>query len=1333
MMRRRTKAALWVVGTLTGLVLLSFIAALIILPSEWFRTKVRDRIVFEVEKATGGEVSIGSFRFDWQLLEAEVAPFELRGTEPADQPPLFRTDSLKVGLKIISVFKRDIDIASLIVERPQVNILVDENGITNFPRPKIERKSDKSPIERLVDLAVRVIELRQGEVHYGDRKLPLDIRGRNLNASLSYNIKEPSYVGNVSFGELQVDSGPILPLTVAMTSKVGLFPNSLRIYESRLSMQDSVVEANGVIEDFKSLRVALDVKATGSLAELGKPLRLPEPHTGAVHFAGKLVYASGEPLRIDGHASGQHLAFRQGNVSVEGISFTSDLHFDPKLISLRGLSMHALEGTFRGMAEIHELKRFKANGEIAGMTVRSLSQLGGMKSAGYGGAVSGPIEVAASLGKGARDLRAGGRVNITPTSDGVPVSGFVEVAYDQRRGSVQLGKSAVKLPSSDLSVTGTLGDSLQVRLETRDLKDLMPAIAMAADNPPESLPLKLLGGGSAVFEGVISGPIQDARAAGNLTLTNFGVRDQRLDRLTATVDATKSGAKISSFALGQDTLRLAGSAQIGLENWRLVDSSAISADVKLENARLAKLIADAGQKLPIEGMLSASAKVSGSAGNPEAVLNLSVDKPRLYGEPFDRIRAEVRYQGVGVEVINGVAEVGKSRVFLAGSYRHPENDWKNGQLRFEMTTRDFTLQQVENINKLQTGLTGQLAIKAAGTINVRNGDPLPELLDAGVVVHDLAFQGRELGNLSIDTKTTGRQLAMIFAGNLRGSTIGGQADVALIGDYPGKGVLEFAPVRLSAVQDLVRSAKGGEPMPVDGVVTGHVEFSGPFRKPEAIRARAELPTVEIVPARRAFTPRQTQELSLRNAQPVVLEYDGKSVHVRSAHMIGRETDLKVSGSAGIEKQVTWDLRLDGNLNLAVLQNFEEDLVSSGAALVNAQVKGNAANPRITGRLEMKDAAFSIIDFPNGIDDANGVILFDDKRATIERLTAKTGGGDLGVAGFVGFGSGELIYRLQASAERVRIRYPEGVSTTANANLSLTGSTAKSLLSGVVTIVRAGFNPQTDVGGLLAASNPIATPTAPNEFLRNMHLDVRVETVPNLQFQTTLTNDIQAEADLRLRGTAAKPGVLGRIVVTQGEIQFFGNKYTINRGEVGFFNPVRIEPVLDLDLETRVRGVLVNITLNGTLRQLNASYRSDPPLQSNEIVALLAVGRAPGTNSSLASTQTVTNTNILASGTNSLLGQAVAAPVSSRLQRFFGVSRLKIDPQLTGVSAVPQARLTVEQQISRDVTLTYITNLAEANQQIVRLEWDISRTWSVVAVREENGLFGIDFFFKKRFR
>ena len=93
---------------------------------------------------------------------------------------------------------------------------------------------------------------------------------------------------------------------------------------------------------------------------------------------------------------------------------------------------------------------------------------------------------------------------------------------------------------------------------------------------------------------------------------------------------------------------------------------------------------------------------------------------------------------------------------------------------------------------------------------------------------------------------------------------------------------------------------------------------------------------------------------------------------------------------------------------------------------------------------------------------------------------------------------------------------------------------------------------------------------------------------------------------------------------------------------------------------------------------------------------------------------------------------MAAPVSDRLQRFFGVSRIKIDPQLTGVENTPETKLTIEQQISRDITLTYVTNLARTQQQIVRIEWNFTPSWSVYAVRDSNGVFGVDFVYRRRF-
>jgi translocation and assembly module TamB len=249
----------------------------------------------------------------------------------------------------------------------------------------------------------------------------------------------------------------------------------------------------------------------------------------------------------------------------------------------------------------------------------------------------------------------------------------------------------------------------------------------------------------------------------------------------------------------------------------------------------------------------------------------------------------------------------------------------------------------------------------------------------------------------------------------------------------------------------------------------------------------------------------------------------------------------------------------------------------------------------------------------------------------------------------------------------------------------------------------------------------------------MQFDVRIETSPDISFQSALAQNLQAEATLRLRGTVSNPALLGRVNILQGELMFFGTKFSINQGSIAFYNPVKIEPVLNVDLETKARGIDVILTVTGPITKLNVSPRSDPPLPFPDIVALLATGRAPTSDPTLAAGQSSQPQTWQQMGASALMGQAITNPVGGRLQRFFGVSKLKIDPTLSGPENNPQARLTLEQQVSKDLTFTYITNVASGNPQVVRIEWSFDPAWSAVALREENGLFGLDFLYKKRFK
>jgi len=103
--------------------------------------------------------------------------------------------------------------------------------------------------------------------------------------------------------------------------------------------------------------------------------------------------------------------------------------------------------------------------------------------------------------------------------------------------------------------------------------------------------------------------------------------------------------------------------------------------------------------------------------------------------------------------------------------------------------------------------------------------------------------------------------------------------------------------------------------------------------------------------------------------------------------------------------------------------------------------------------------------------------------------------------------------------------------------------------------------------------------------------------------------LSGDADLRLRGSVARPAVLGRVDILEGQATFHGTRYTLDRGDISFTNPVSIEPQLNLEASTHVRNYDLNITITGTPdRGLNINYRSEPPLPKSDIIALLALGR-----------------------------------------------------------------------------------------------------------------------------
>lgn len=1321
------------------------------LQSQWFRNKVRDRIVSVTERASGGRVEIGNFSYDWRNLTAEVSPFVLHGTEPASAVPLLRADKIGIRLRIISLLEKKVDIAALVVETPRLNVIAAPDGSTNIPQPKVTSHG-RNFAEELLNLKVQHVEFRHGQANYNSFNLPLDTVGEGLEVSLRYEGPRPGstgprYLCTISSAAAHVSSPKLqVPAEFGVNAQVSFDKNAVQIVSADLWSGGMKLQGAGAITNFATPHGEFDLKAVAPIQELSKMVRLPIEPRGDLEFQGH-AGLGGPPVngkspdRLSGRLTGKGLGYRHQGVEIAGISFATHADVDPDGIRLPDLDLTSSQGRFHGAVLVAEFKRVSLNGTLGGISIADVGRFAGRETGNLNGTLSGPVQLDGQLSSSSlTGVAVGADLALEAGVGGLPVQGGLVIHYDQRSGKIVLGDSRVVVGASEATVAGLFGENLALHVVSRDLNDVIPVLRALGANPPARWPVELHDGVVHV-DASVTGTLQNAKVSGKADFERLKFDGHQVDRLVTTFSLDGSAADLLTVSVQQGKMRLEGQGRAGLHNWKLEGSSPVSALATLRSADLQTLAAEAGMSPPpASGSISATLRVTGSLESPLVNGNVALDDLTAYDEHFTGVRAGVTFTPTALELSNAEARSGSARLTLSGGYNHPANDWKDGSVRFDITSRGVDLTQLRHVQEFETGLGGRAELKANGTAKVVSGLLDLTSLNGELSVRDVTLDGHPYGNLDITAATKLPVLALTATATVQDVPLRASGEWRMEGDYRGEAHIQFPRISFATLHDLTPGKHLRKDLPFDGFVEGEASISGPLNQPSQMKTEVTLSTVQFnaSPNTRPIAGVQLQDLVLKNAQPLHLEATGGVIDIGHATFLAKDTTLETSGRLALNTKSPWDLNIQGRINFSILELFNPDLLGSGASLVNVAIRGPLTEPQVEGRLELRNASLFLRDVPNGIDQANGLILFDRNRATVQNLTAQTGGGDIKFesGSFVGFRGTALVYRLQAAAHNVRYRSGNGVSLTMDGSVALVGTSENSVLSGSVSVTRASFNPRTDLGALFASTaKPVAEATQ-NDYLNGVQFDVRVVTSRTLEVETSLTRNIQADADVRLRGTPDRPVLLGHITVNSGQAEFFGNKYSINRGEITFDNPAKIEPNINMDLSTHVRGITVDISFSGTINKLNFSYRSDPPLEASDIVALLAVGRSPAAAGPLASPQAVNNFNSSFLGTgagdNSLLSQAIA-PNNGRLQKFFGVSHIKIDPQLTDITIVPQARLTMEQQVSSDITLTYITNLAIANQQIVRVQWDFSSKWSAVALRDENGAFSIDIQYRKRFK
>ena len=537
---------------------------------------------------------------------------------------------------------------------------------------------------------------------------------------------------------------------------------------------------------------------------------------------------------------------------------------------------------------------------------------------------------------------------------------------------------------------------------------------------------------------------------------------------------------------------------------------------------------------------------------------------------------------------------------------------------------------------------------------------------------------------------------------------------ALKPDYQTQARLEFSRFNIDSLLKLAHvSALSGQ-----SALAGTVTVDGPLAHPEQLRGEARIQQIEATVAGVHLKSEGGAHATLANDR----------IQMDPLHVTGEDTDLRAQGSLALNGTQRLDLAASGSVNLKLAETLDPDLTAGGTSTFQVEAHGPLRNPNLQGRVDFENGSLSFEDLPNGLSQLHGSLEFSQDRLEVKSLTAMSGGGPLTVGGYLAYQHG-LYADLTVTGKGVRIRYPQGVSSLADASLHLQGSQNNLLLSGDVLITRFTVSPDLDFAALAAQASAATTITPPDAPTNHIRLDVRILSSPQLNFQNAFAK-LAGDVDLRLRGTLATPALQGRISITEGNAIIAGTRYELQRGEISFTNPVRIEPLIDLSASARVEDYDITLSLHGTTDKMGVTYRSDPPLPESDVVALLALGRTQNQQRIYTQQQEQALSNPT---TDALLGGALNATVSSRVQKLFGAGSVKVDPNYLGPFGNSTSRIIVEEQLGRNVTLTYATDVNTTGQQLLQAEVAINRHVSLLVARDESGVFSMVVKATRRFR
>ena len=904
----------------------------------------------------------------------------------------------------------------------------------------------------------------------------------------------------------------------------------------------------------------------------------------------------------------------------------------------------------------------------------------------------------------------------TLPSEPIAVAGTIAYAFDP--DEIDLGPSRFATSSTYVEFDGhtAYGESSRIpfHVSSADWQEsdrLLAGLMTAFGNPTNAIPIS----GYGTFEGVMLNSFSKPRIEGTFAGEHMRAFDVEWGSATGTTSIENSYADVKDLVMTSGGSSIDADGRFSLGYPRSDAGEEINARVRIVRRPVVDLRHAFGlDDYPVEGLLSGEFHLYGQYTRPFGFGTMAIVDGTAYHEKFETATAGLRLEGEGVRLDNILVVKGGGRGTGAAYV-----GW-DSTYQFNFDAQGIPVESLAVVQSANTpALSGLLDFRAGGS-----GSFDAPRYDVHATVRDFFVADEGIGTVTGDINIANDVMAVKLEAASPRLAVSGSGTVALSEQMDAD--LTFT-VSDTSLDPYLRAFNPALSPYTTAIASGNLRVVGELADIDHLVVDTTVDKFDL----RLFDYR------LRNALPIRMALDRHSIRVTDMRLIGEETQLDVSGVVDLHNERI-AMRVNGAANLGILQGFVSNIRSTGQATVEATLDGPMRTPVVTGTMMIEDGRIRHFDLPHALENIAGVVRFDSRGVTLDGVTAQLGGGPVRFGGRIGI-EGYRLGRLDVTmnGQNMRLRYPEGMRSIVDANLTLLGTVDAATLSGMVNVRSAIYTRRFDTGGGLIDLAGNAGGQAPASIQTTVPLryDVHLNIPGTLRVENN-TVRLVANADLDLRGTYDRPVLVGRGEVERGEFNFEGKRYIVTRGTIDFNNPTRIDPFFDIQTETQVRvpsqtyRIMVRVT--GTMARFTPTFTSDPPLTEVQVLSLLFSDVAPGQDVEFSQYSAVTpQEQLLRERAARALTGALTTEIGRVAEQTFGVDTFQLTPSLVTPNANssrldPAARLTIGKRISDRVYLTYSRSLSSTtSDQIILLEYDQTDRFSWILSRNEDRTYALD--------